>query len=214
MMNAGLRSEMLRKTRHVIRRPILLYAPWLRFVSPLRRLRLLAQVKINGASVFCAEDVVFQHPVEFQGAGRLILSGGAQLGYRGAGHIRTPILLQPRDAGSEIRIGRKSAVMNGSELIARTSISIGQDCLIGPGTVIIDADFHGIAPDARLEPGLTLPVVIGDNVFVGTGAMILKGVQVGSDAVIAAGCVVSKDVPAGAKVAGNPMKIIGSVYPD
>ena len=101
--------------------------------------------------------------------------------------------------------------MNGCELIARNSIHIGENTRIGPQTLIYDSDFHEIDPSRRHEPGRTEGVVIADNVWVGSRAIILKGVHIGKDAVVAAGCVVSKDVPAGAIVAGNPMRVVGNV---
>jgi acetyltransferase-like isoleucine patch superfamily enzyme len=55
------------------------------------------------------------------------------------------------------------------------------------------------------------PVVIGDRVWVGTRAVILKGVTIGDGAVVAAGAVVNKDVPAHSVVAGGPARVVGSV---
>jgi len=164
------------------------------------------------ANVSIAEHVSFQHPVLFQGQGRLVIKDNVSLGFALAGAFNAPILLQPREPGAEIILEEGCAVMNGCELIARTSIRIGQKNLIGPYSWIVDADFHGLAPDLRHTPGETNPVVIEENVWIGAKTIILKGVRIGKDAVVAAGCVVSKDVPAGAIVAGNPMKIIGSVY--
>ena len=154
------------------------------------------------------------HPVQFQGIGRLTLEEGVQLGYRGAGHGRVPISLQPRNAGSQISLGRDAAIMNGCEFVASTSITVGARCMIGPGTAIFDADFHGLAPDSRREPGLTGSVVLEDNVWIGARVTVLKGVRIGQDAVVAAGSIVTKDVAAGAIVAGNPARIVGTVYPD
>ena len=86
------------------------------------------------------------------------------------------------------------------------------NCRIGPQTFIIDADFHGIAPDERNRPGETAPVLIGENVWIGARSVILKGVHIGKDSIIGAGSVVSKDVLPGEIVAGNPIKHMGSVY--
>jgi len=102
--------------------------------------------------------------------------------------------------------------MNGSEYLARTSIAIGANCRLGPKCVIMDADFHGVAPEQRDTPGETKPIVIEDDVWFGSEVMVLKGVHIGRDAVVGARCVVAKDVPAGAIVVGNPMKIVGTVY--
>jgi acetyltransferase-like isoleucine patch superfamily enzyme len=157
--------------------------------------------------------VSFQHPVVFQGKGKLIIHDRVALGFDLAGALKTPILLQPREPESMIVLEEGCAIMNGCELISRISIHIGAKTLIGPSTWITDADFHGLAPDLRRNtPGKAAPVVIEDNVWIGAKVIILKGVRIGKDAVVAAGCVVSKDVPAGAIVAGNPMKVIGCVY--
>jgi acetyltransferase-like isoleucine patch superfamily enzyme len=102
--------------------------------------------------------------------------------------------------------------MNGSMIVANEAIIIGDDCMIGGQCRILDSDFHGIEANKRRLPGITKPVIISDNVFTGLEVMVLKGVHVGKDAVIGARCVVTKDVPCGAIVAGNPIRIIGSVY--
>jgi maltose O-acetyltransferase len=123
-----------------------------------------------------------------------------------------PILLQPRDLGAEIYIGKGSTITNGCELFARTAIRIGERCMVGPQTLILDSDFHSVAPNERHLAGKTAAVIIGDNVWVGTRVIILKGITVHRDAVIASGSVVAKDVDAGAIVGGNPARVIGSVY--
>ncbi|MEW6451745.1 MAG: sugar O-acetyltransferase [Pseudomonadota bacterium] len=86
------------------------------------------------------------------------------------------------------------------------AVSIGDKTQIGPGVQILTAD-HPRDPEARaagLEFGC--PVRIGRNVWIGGGAIILPGVTVGDDAVIGAAAVVTRDVPAGATVVGNPAR--------
>ncbi len=78
---------------------------------------------------------------------------------------------------------------------------------------IHDNDGHPLDPARRrrgepIRSEETAAVVLGDNVWVGAGATILKGVQIGNDAVIGTGAVVTSDVPAGAVVAGNPARIV------
>jgi acetyltransferase-like isoleucine patch superfamily enzyme len=80
---------------------------------------------------------------------------------------------------------------------------IGERCSIGWDVWITDTDYH------RLNDGEDIaPVSIGDEVWIGAKSMILKGVTVGKGAVIAAGSVVTKDVPERALVAGNPATVI------
>jgi acetyltransferase-like isoleucine patch superfamily enzyme len=76
----------------------------------------------------------------------------------------------------------------------------------------MDSDFHQIHPERRSDPGKTAPIRLGENIWVGARVTILKGVQIGRDAVVASGAVVTKNVPVGAIVAGNPARVIGSVY--
>lgn len=200
----------MNKIPDVFREPALIMYPLNRIWSVIRVLRLYVMAWWNGGSCQISQRVRIKHPTVFQGRGRLILSKNVTLGYRLVGGVNASIVLQPREVDAVIKIGERTAIMNGCEIIARNSITIGADCQIGPHTLIYDSDFHGIDPKHRDQPGETSPVVIGDNVWIGSRALILKGISVGRDAVIAAGSVVTKDVPAGTIVAGNPAKQIGS----
>ena len=183
-----------------------------RFASSVRRARFLAGSKASRGIVDIGPCVRFERPVLFQGRGKVQIAEDVNFGYRLAGANGDGILLQPREPQSSISIGPRSQIMNGTEIIARTSIVIGADCRIGSRVLIVDADFHGLSPHERDTPGMSKAVTIADNVWIGTGAIVLKGVSIGRDAVIGAACVVTKDVPAGSIAAGNPMRIIGSVY--
>ena len=83
-------------------------------------------------------------------------------------------------------------------------MSIGSGCAFAWEVLIMDTDFHSV--DGR-DSG-DAPVTIGDSVWIGAGAKILKGVTVGDGAMIAAGAIVTRDVPAGALVAENPARVI------
>lgn|GEM_PF-809627 len=86
-------------------------------------------------------------------------------------------------------------------------IEIGNNCTFGRHVSILDSDFHVIKEGNKiLNP--SKPVIIADNVWIGHNAIILKGVTVGEGAVVAAGSVVTKDVPPHSIVAGNPAKVI------
>ncbi|PYK06229.1 MAG: acyltransferase [Verrucomicrobia bacterium] len=104
--------------------------------------------------------------------------------------------------------------------MAEEKIEIGSHCLISWNVGIADSDFHPLEPAQRLidaqalapyfknrpqRPKLkTAPVKIADNVWIGMNAIILKGVSIGENAVVAAGSVVSKSIPSNTVVAGNP----------
>jgi acetyltransferase-like isoleucine patch superfamily enzyme len=181
-------------------------------LSFLRIIYLRVLVWWHGGRCQLGRFVRIKHPLVFQGEGQLIISDHVTFGYELGGALNSPILLQPREAKAIIQIGKHAVVMNGSELISRSSITIGANCRIGPCTLIYDADFHGLSPAERDSTGKTAPVIIKDNVWIGSRVIILKGVIIEQDAVVAAGSVVTKSVPPGSIVAGNPAKKIGSVY--
>ncbi len=90
-------------------------------------------------------------------------------------------------------------------------ISIGDDCLISAGVRIHDNDGHSLDAAKRIAkqpigPENVKPVTLEDGVWIGAGAVILKGVTVGRQAIVGAGAVVTHDVPAGSTVAGNPAR--------
>jgi acetyltransferase-like isoleucine patch superfamily enzyme len=94
-----------------------------------------------------------------------------------------------------------------SMIIAKERVSIGKNCQIAWGVTISDHDFHRTFNNGVQNPE-TAPVRIGDGVWIGMNATILKGVAIGNSAIIAAGSLVTKDVPAHAMVAGVPARII------
>lgn len=121
-------------------------------------------------------------------------------------------------AKSLIRVGENGVLkigsntgFNGVSISCYNSIEIGDNVNIGGGTRIFDTDFHPIDwSDRRLGNGntKTAPVVIEDDVFIGTGCIIGKGRRIGARSVIAAGSVVVKDIPADCIAGGNPCKVI------
>ena len=178
----------------------------------LYKLRFLAQVTLWEGKITLGQSVYFLHPVKFQGYGALIVEENVTFGYELANAQSIPILLQPRKVNAIIKISAGSHIVNGTEIIAQQCVIIGKNCQIGARTLIMDSDFHGIAPEKRKSEGKISPVIIKDNVWTGTDVTILKGVTIGQDAVLGARSVISKNVPPGAIVVGNPMRVVGSVY--
>jgi maltose O-acetyltransferase len=105
-----------------------------------------------------------------------------------------------------LEIGDDTFINNGSSLSATTSIRVGSRVNIGPHCTIIDNDFHGTAD--RDGPPKMAPIVLEDDVWLGTRVVVLKGVTIGKGSVVASGAVVTKDVPPGVIVAGVPAKVI------
>lgn len=98
--------------------------------------------------------------------------------------------------------------LNGATIDCSCSIKIGEYCAIAQGAVIKDSDEHAIVDELGNKNEYTQPIIIGNKVWIGTNAIILKGVTIGDGAIIAAGAVVTKDVPAHTLVAGVPAKIL------
>ncbi|MDX6197676.1 MAG: tetrahydrodipicolinate N-acetyltransferase [Actinomycetota bacterium] len=97
----------------------------------------------------------------------------------------------------------------GTKILVAESVTIGSGCTFSWDVQVLDNDFHAMTVGGVRQPSVA-PVVIGDRVWVGTRAVILKGVTIGDGAVVAAGAVVNKDVPPQAVVAGIPAKVVGS----
>lgn len=120
-------------------------------------------------------------------------------------------------------------LLNGALIMADSRIEIGSHCLISWNVGIADSDFHptdaaqrridtqALAPffkDRPPRPSIaTAPVCIKDNVWIGMNAVILKGVTIGENSIVAAGAVVSKSVPANVVVAGNPAVVVKELRP-
>jgi maltose O-acetyltransferase len=110
------------------------------------------------------------------------------------------------DYGYNIRIGAGVFLNFNCVILDVVEVSIGDKTQIGPGVQILAAD-HPRDPATRAS-GLEFgrPVRVGANVWIGGGAILLPGVTIGDDALIGAGAVVTRDVPAGATVVGNPAR--------
>ena len=112
------------------------------------------------------------------------------------------------DYACHIFIGSRTFINCNVTILDTNYVRIGEDCLIGPGTVI-SAATHPLNATERIAPNYhSHPVTIGDRVWIGANCSILPGVTIGDNAVIAAGAVVTKDVPANALVGGVPAKLI------
>ncbi len=106
--------------------------------------------------------------------------------------------------GATLRIGNGTYLNRNTVVVANRSVEIGHDCKISWDVVIMDSDQHS-TPDGT---GHDAAVTIGNNVWLGCRCIVLKGVHIGDGAVVAAGAVVTKDVPANSVVGGVPAKII------
>ena len=122
-----------------------------------------------------------------------------------------PVFFSTLSKDARIDIGDRSGI-SGSSICALSSVTIGEDTLIGAGCQIFDNDFHHRDGRGWRSPRLSeaKPVVIGNHVFVGAGVIILKGVEIGEGATIGAGSVVTRDIPPNSIAAGQPAKVLRS----
>jgi acetyltransferase-like isoleucine patch superfamily enzyme len=106
-----------------------------------------------------------------------------------------------------IRIGNYSLICPGARISAATEITVGDSCMLAQGVFITDSDWHGVY-DRSQPVGNTVPVRIGDNVWIGDSAIVCKGVTIGRNSIIGAGSVVVRDIPENAVAAGNPASVV------
>ncbi|MGW2824720.1 sugar O-acetyltransferase [Streptomyces sp. NPDC001443] len=123
-------------------------------------------------------------------------------------HLRPPLYV---DYGSNITVGARTFVNYNLTALDVAAITIGEDCQIGPGVQLLTPT-HPLEPRPRRDKlEAARPIVIGDNVWIGGGAIVLPGVAIGDNSVIGAGAVVTKDVPANVVAVGNPARVVRSL---
>ncbi|MFJ5625063.1 sugar O-acetyltransferase [Peribacillus loiseleuriae] len=113
------------------------------------------------------------------------------------------------DFGKNITIGKNVFFNTGCSFQDRGGISIGDGSMIGMNATIATLN-HGISLETR-NTTYSSPVVIGENVWIGSSATILPGVTIGDNSIVAAGAVVTKDVPENTIVAGVPAKVLKKI---
>jgi acetyltransferase-like isoleucine patch superfamily enzyme len=128
--------------------------------------------------------------------------------------LHTPCGLRLLESGARITIGDHCA-LSGAVICAAQSVEIGNHVLIGANSKISDTDFHPLSAEVRLldrnKGAASNPVVIKDDVFIGSGAFILKGTVLETGCVVGAGAIVSGVFPPHSIIAGNPAKVIKSL---
>lgn len=164
------------------------------------RLRIWKMRRALGA---CGKGVYFEKNVALMRYPQLIRIGDQVVLKEGA-------RICPCNEQASVSIGDRTTVGYHTYIFASEQITIGQDCLIAPFVYIVDSD-HSIDRDLPInqQPNLTAPVSIEDDVWIATGAKILRGVTVHTGAIIAAGAIVNQDVPPYTIVGGIPAKPIG-----
>ncbi|WP_150557590.1 sugar O-acetyltransferase [Pandoraea bronchicola] len=112
--------------------------------------------------------------------------------------------------GVDISVGRNVFINQNCTFYDLGGLDIADDVMIGPNVSIITTS-HPIEPSQRRNGVIAKPIVIERNVWIAAGVTIIGGVTVGENAVVAAGSVVTKDVPPNTLVGGNPARVIRSI---
>ena len=112
-----------------------------------------------------------------------------------------------------ITLGHHVLLCPGVRLDSASQLTVGDNCMFAAGAYVTDADWHDLYDRTRAV-GSTKPVTLGDNVWIGDGAIVCKGVTIGNNSVVGAGAVVTRDVPANVIVAGNPAEVVKELDPE
>lgn len=123
-------------------------------------------------------------------------------------HIKPPLYV---DYGTFISVGARTFINYNLTALDVAPITIGEDCQIGPNVQLLTPT-HPVEPQPRRDRlEAAKPISIGDNVWLGGGAIILPGVTIGDNSVIGAGAVVTRDVPANSVALGNPARVVREI---
>jgi acetyltransferase-like isoleucine patch superfamily enzyme len=168
-----------------------------------KHITILGKIHVTGIPVFY-----------FKENGRLILGNNVRLkSNRKSYHLNmySSVKIMADKKDSIIEIGENSRI-NGSCLHACKKISIGKNCLIAANCQIFDGNGHDLSfenVENRINTyGVAEEIIIEDNVWIGEGCSVLPGVRIGHGSVIAAGSIVSRDIPPMCLAGGNPVQII------
>lgn len=134
----------------------------------------------------------------------IYVSDESKININGIVRICTGCKIDIRNGGI-LTIGNNTQINDDCKIGSKTSITIGENVVIGDNTQIHDFDGHIINRDNYIE---TKPIIIENNVWIGKNVTILKGVHIGENVIIAAGSVVTKDIPSNSMVAGVSAKLI------
>ncbi|MGC5165441.1 sugar O-acetyltransferase [Luteimicrobium sp. DT211] len=133
------------------------------------------------------------------------------LGTLGEGaFIKPPLFV---DYGENLHVGARTFVNYNLTALDVATITIGEDCQIGPGVQLLTPT-HPVEPGPRRDKlEAARPITIGDNVWLGGGVVVCPGVTIGENSVIGAGAVVTRDIPANVVAVGNPARVVRQIEP-
>jgi carbonic anhydrase/acetyltransferase-like protein (isoleucine patch superfamily) len=142
------------------------------------------------------------------GSGKIVIGDNVKIGNRNAWILSSNLYEYP-----ELTIGSHTVVNYQVVISVECRVTIGSNCQIAGESIIFDNNSHSIyyTNDRKMSKDDTAPITIEDNVWIGMRSMIMKGVTIGRGSVIAAGSVVTKDVPSMTVVGGNPARVLKEI---
>lgn len=180
---------------HKIESGVRHYAPYT-LRHAFRRWWLLRKVVNKGEGIYIESNVqLLRHPEKISLGDMVMLKEGAKI--------------CPTHSDARVKIGNWTTIGYNVCIFSKSEIAIGNNCLIAPFCYFVDSD-HGTELGTLIREQLmeTDPIIIGNDVWLGTGVIVTKGVNIGDGAIVAAGSVVTKDIPPNTVFAGSPAKFI------
>lgn len=176
-----------------------MYARFRREYSVARTARLLRRNKVAFGS---RPSVIMGQSPAIRNEGTIIF--GVRAVFWGI-EARTLIQAEPE---ATLSVGNRALINSGATIRSAKSVVIGDDVRIGSFVSVSDTDGHEVIPGGGIR---VAPVKIGNDVWIGRGAIILPGVTIGDGSVIGAGAIVTKDVPPSSVAVGNPARVVRTI---
>lgn len=142
-----------------------------------------------------------QGPCVIYGDGTI--EAGDNLVIRSRAHEKVEIFVAPN---AQLMIGNNVFINQGVRIVCTTSISLGDECLLGDESLLIDNDYHGVGGN----PPRCAPITLGKGVWLGSRVIVLRGVTIGEKSIIGAGAVVAKSIPTHVLAVGVPARVTKS----
>jgi acetyltransferase-like isoleucine patch superfamily enzyme len=172
------------------------------------------EAKLKGVSFEGSSEFIGRPMISIEPGGRMILGDDVRVYSAVRANplgLAQPSALRVLCSDAQLLLGPRVGI-SGVAICAGKSIEVGEGTIMGAGAMVMDTDFHfpvgewGWTNQSNIVGGS--PIKIGRGVFIGARAIVLKGVTIGDRAVIGAGAVVTKDVPARHYAVGNPARIL------